>query len=337
MVNSDQQQEKPQDFELIELLFQRVDSTGSNAADLLDKSFKARFQSLVDQIQSYLHSSEKPGFFPHRFLGCFSSVLDTKLNDKLGIKKLHFRFEGARTLKIVAETESKIHVFIFTEDIEAQHTKSSDAHTRSFEFTKGEFKSVMGKDYTESDARKLQIDVIKILKDKYELVKSKPKSDKDVKSKKLYLYPKNNVLECKAKDVHGHARIIQISRDKVEGDDAFKDTFFNEIKQFLGKSGKGLSDNVRKELSRITSEKGYTLKSGEEDEKINIEVENNKKIKDSHITPPTKFPFTEVKKKLGKSVYLEDYVEKLANPDTEIDQVRKNLEEILNYIKKSSY
>ncbi|WP_341808580.1 hypothetical protein [Wolbachia endosymbiont (group E) of Neria commutata] len=67
MVNSDQQQEKPQDFELIELLFQRVDSTGSNAADLLDKSFKARFQSLVDQIQSYLHSSEKPGFFPHRF------------------------------------------------------------------------------------------------------------------------------------------------------------------------------------------------------------------------------------------------------------------------------
>jgi hypothetical protein len=109
MVNNDQQQEKPQDFELMELLFSKVDSSTS---DSLDKSFEARYQSLVDQIQSYLHSSEKPGFFPHRFLGSFSSVLDTKLNDKLGIKKLHFRFEGSRTLKVVAETENKTHVFI---------------------------------------------------------------------------------------------------------------------------------------------------------------------------------------------------------------------------------
>ncbi|WP_264377886.1 hypothetical protein [Wolbachia endosymbiont (group B) of Philonthus cognatus] len=127
MVNNNQQQEKPQDFELIELLFQKVPSTGSNAADQLDKSFEARFQSLIDQIQSYLHSSEKASFFPHRFLGWFSSVLDTKLNDKLGIKKLHFRFEGSRTLKVVAETKDKIHVFIFTEDIEAQHAESQQA------------------------------------------------------------------------------------------------------------------------------------------------------------------------------------------------------------------
>ncbi|MCM1002697.1 hypothetical protein, partial [Wolbachia pipientis] len=61
---------------MIELLFGKVDSSTSDAADLLNKSFEARFQSLVDQIQSYLHSSEKPGFFPHRFLGWFSSVLD---------------------------------------------------------------------------------------------------------------------------------------------------------------------------------------------------------------------------------------------------------------------
>ncbi|MFP3023286.1 MAG: hypothetical protein ACEY3K_10460, partial [Wolbachia sp.] len=71
---------------------------------------------------------------------------------------------------------------------------------------------VMGRDYTESDARKLQIDVIKILKDKYELVKSRPKSDKDVKSKKLYLYvKKDGVLEYVAKDIHGGAKAIQIN------------------------------------------------------------------------------------------------------------------------------
>ncbi|WP_264688688.1 ankyrin repeat domain-containing protein [Wolbachia endosymbiont (group B) of Catoptria pinella] len=328
MVNNDQQQEKPQDFELMELLFQKVPSTGSNAADQLDKSFEARFQSLVDQIQSYLHSSEKPGFFPHRFLGSFSSVLDTKLSDKLGIKKLHFRFEGARTLKVVAETESKTHVFIFTEDIEAQHSKQTN--TKNFEFTTGEWKNVMGRDYTKSDARKLQIDVIKILKDKYELVKSRPKSDKDVKSKKLHLYLKNNVLEYKAKDLYGNTQTMQINSDELKGNNAFKNKFFDEIKQFLGKSGKDLSDDVRKELSRLTSIKGYTLKSDGEDEKINIKVESKKKIIDQPIEPTVKFQ--EVTKKLGKSVYLEDYMEKLASPDGK--QVQDNLKEILTYTKK---
>ncbi|WP_265034096.1 ankyrin repeat domain-containing protein [Wolbachia endosymbiont (group B) of Phalera bucephala] len=327
MVNNDQQQEKPQDFELMELLFGKVDSSTS---DSLDKSFEARYQSLVDQIQSYLHSSEKPGFFPHRFLGSFSSVLDTKLNDKLGIKKLHFRFEGARTLKVVAETESKIHVFIFTEDIEAQHSKQTN--TKNFEFTTGEWKNVMGRDYTKSDAHKLQIDVIKILKDKYELVKSRSKSDKDVKSKKLYLYLRNNVLKCKAKDVYGNTQTIQIGPDELKGNNAFKNKFFDEIKQFLDKSGKDLSDDVRKELSRITSAKGYTLKSDGEDEKINIKVESKKKIVDQPIEPTVKFQ--EVTKKLDKSVYLESYIEKLANPDAEIDQVQDNLEKILTYIKE---
>ncbi|WP_353283576.1 ankyrin repeat domain-containing protein [Wolbachia endosymbiont (group A) of Pogonocherus hispidulus] len=329
MVDNNQHQEKPQDFELIELLFGKVDSSTSNA---VDQSFEARYQSLVDQIQSYLHSSEKPGFFPHRFLGSFSSVLDTKLNDKLGIKKLHFRFEGARTLKVVAETESKTHVFIFTEDIEAQHSHSPQTRTKNFEFTTGEWKDVMGKDYTSLDERKLQIDVIKILKDKYELVKSRPKSDKDVKSKKLHLYLKNNILECKAKDIYGNTQTMQIDSGELKGNDAFKNKFFDEIKQFLGKSGKDLSDDVRKELSRLTSVKGYTLKGDGEDEKINIKVESKKKIIDQPIEPTVKFQ--KVAKKLGKSVYLESYIEKLANPGAEVDQVRKNLEDILNYIKK---
>nr|WP_253309278.1 ankyrin repeat domain-containing protein [Rickettsia endosymbiont of Ceutorhynchus assimilis] len=338
MVISNQQQEKLQDFkdfELIKLLFQKVASAGSDPVDLLDKSFEARFQSLVDQIQSYLHSSEKVGFFPHRFLGWFSSILDTKLNDKLGIKKLHFRFEGARTLKVVAETESKAHVFIFTEDIEAQYSnpQRQQMRTRNFEFTKGEWKDVMGRDYTRSDARKFQIDVVKILKDKYELVKGRPKSKTNPTPKKLYLYLRSDgILEYVAKDIRGNTQIIQISRNELKGNYAFKARFFDEIKQFLGKSGKDLSDDVRKELSRITSAKGYTLKGGKEDEKINIEIERNKKIKDEPIAPPAEFPFKEVTKKLGKSVYLEDYMEKLASPDGK--QVQDNLKEILTYIKE---
>ncbi|BET30101.1 hypothetical protein wCauBTS_07080 [Wolbachia pipientis] len=327
MVNNNQQQERPQDFELMELLFGKVDSSISDAVDLLDKSFEARFQSLVDQIQSYLHSSERPGFFPHRFLGSFSSVLDTKLNDKLGIKKLHFRFEGARTLKVVAETKSKIHVFIFTEDIEAQHSKQTN--TKNFEFTTGEWKNVMGRDYTPLDERKLQIDVIKILKDKYELVKSKPKSDKDVKSKKLYLYLKNNMLECKAKDIYGNIQTIQIDYDGLKGRYLPQDEFLKKAKQFLNSSSKNL-DDFSKEISRILSSKGYTLKSDVEGEKINIKVESKKKIVDQPIEPAANFQ--EVVKKLGKSAYLESYIEKLVGSDTR--QVRENLEEILSYIKK---
>ncbi|WP_341808579.1 hypothetical protein [Wolbachia endosymbiont (group E) of Neria commutata] len=235
----------------------------------------------------------------------------------------------------MAQTKLKTHVFIFTEDVEAQHSDSPITRTRNFEFTKGEWKNVMGKDYTELDARKLQIDVITILKDKYELVKRRPESITNPESKKLYLYLKRDgVLEYVAKDVHGRIRTIQISRGEVKGNYAFQSTFFNEIKEFLGRSGKDLSGNVRNELLRITSAKGYTLKSGEEDEKINIEVENNKKIKNEPATSPEKFSFEKVTKKLDKSVYLEDYIEKLANPDTEIDQVQDNLKEILTYIKK---
>ncbi|BET31387.1 hypothetical protein [Wolbachia pipientis] len=265
MVNNNQQQEKSQDFELMELLFGKVDSSTSDTAGSLDKSFEARYQSLVDQIPSYLHSSEKPGFFPHRFLGSFSSVLDTKLNDKLGIKKLHFRFEGARTLKVVAETESKTYIFIFTEEIEAQHSHSPQTRTKNFEFTTGEWKDVVGRDYAKSDERKLQIDVIKILKDKYELVKTKPKSDKDVKSKKLYLYLKRDgVLEYVAKDIHGGNKAIQINRDELKGNNAFKNKFFDEIKQFLGKSGKDLSDDVRsveQEKNLVKPERNYFFTS----------------------------------------------------------------------------
>lgn len=106
--NNQQQEERPRDFELIELLFCKMSISPTALtepqlnAQLED--FVTRFQSSIDQMPSYLHSVEKPGFFTHDWLGAFSTVLDTRLNaEKLKIKRLHFRFDGARTLKVVAE------------------------------------------------------------------------------------------------------------------------------------------------------------------------------------------------------------------------------------------
>lgn len=62
-------EEKPQDFELIELLIREAGSNigaspGTSAQQGSDfKSFKARFQSYIDQIPSHLHSVGKEGFF----------------------------------------------------------------------------------------------------------------------------------------------------------------------------------------------------------------------------------------------------------------------------------
>lgn len=112
MENPEQQQEGTQNFELLELLFRNLsDKPGpSNVSSLQDfESFQARFQSFIDQIPSYLHSSSKPGFFTHFFLGSFSTVLDTKLNkEKIGINNIYYRFDSAKTLKIFAETAKKL-------------------------------------------------------------------------------------------------------------------------------------------------------------------------------------------------------------------------------------
>lgn len=100
--------EKPQEFELIELLFPDIAKSSIPQNPPLDYSFQARFQSFLNQIPSYLHSSIKEGFFPHFFLGSFSTLLDTRLGvQKIGITSLYFRFDSARTLKVVVEIEKK--------------------------------------------------------------------------------------------------------------------------------------------------------------------------------------------------------------------------------------
>lgn len=133
-------QAKPQEFELVELLFQEY--TRSNIAiPLLDYSFQARFQSFINQIPSYLHSSSKIGFFTHFFFGSFATLLDTKSGEKLGIKKLQYGFDTIDNLRIVVETDNKTHVFIFTETSSKNSKKQSKKQKKNkqeeLEFTTG--------------------------------------------------------------------------------------------------------------------------------------------------------------------------------------------------------
>ncbi|WP_264954025.1 ankyrin repeat domain-containing protein [Wolbachia endosymbiont (group A) of Endotricha flammealis] len=100
---------RPQDFELIQLLIEEAGKeVGISRQDEDFKSFEPRFQSFVDQIPSYLHSVEKAGFFTHFFLGSFSTLLDTKIAEKLNIKKIYFSFDTSKTLKVVIVKNGQI-------------------------------------------------------------------------------------------------------------------------------------------------------------------------------------------------------------------------------------
>ncbi len=103
-----------QDFELIELLIREKagvsqpgpSTSAPKGSDF--ESFKARFQSYVDQVPSYLHSVGKEGFFPHFFLGSFSTLIDTEIATKLNIEKVYFSFDSAKTLKVAVIKNGEI-------------------------------------------------------------------------------------------------------------------------------------------------------------------------------------------------------------------------------------
>lgn len=164
MSNVDQQQEKPKDFELIELLFREkvlissaVSEDPKSSAQLED--FVTRFQSYINQIPSYSHSIDKPGFFTHFWFGAFSTVLDTRLNEKkLKIKELYFRFDDAKILKVVAQTDQNTHVFIFAEGATEQEFENR------IKFTQGEWSDTIERSPLPSKVSKLKIDAIKILR-----------------------------------------------------------------------------------------------------------------------------------------------------------------------------
>lgn len=158
-------QAKPQEFELVELLFQEY--IRSNIASLnIEYSFQARFQSFINQIPSYLHSSSKIGFFTHFFFGSFATLLDTKLGEKLGVKKLQYSFNTIDNLRIAAETNAKTHIFIFTEYSSKNNKKQKQDKNKELAFTKLEWQQLKGRKYTDADNDTLEISVIKINKSK---------------------------------------------------------------------------------------------------------------------------------------------------------------------------
>ncbi|MGL9717768.1 MAG: hypothetical protein ACR5K9_03610, partial [Wolbachia sp.] len=113
--------ERPQDFELIELLIKEAGPT--TATPTQQESFTARFQSYIDQIPSYSHSVERAGFFPHFFLGSFSTLLDIKIAEKLDVEKVYFSFDSEKTLRVAVienginndNVVDKVRLFVISE------------------------------------------------------------------------------------------------------------------------------------------------------------------------------------------------------------------------------
>ncbi|MFP3032814.1 MAG: hypothetical protein ACEY3M_17435, partial [Wolbachia sp.] len=132
-----------QDFELIELLIRESLASTSAQQGSDFESFQARFQSYIDQIPSYLHSVGKEGFFPHFFLGSFSTLIDTEIAKKLDIEKIYFSFDGSKTLKVAVikkggitspeDTANKVKLFVIGE---------SDSKRKKFSY--GELDKILG-------------------------------------------------------------------------------------------------------------------------------------------------------------------------------------------------
>ncbi len=172
-------QEKPQGFELIELLIREAGSNAGASPSTSTQqgsdfeSFKARFQSYIDQIPSYLHSVGKEGFFPHFFLGSFSTLIDTEIAKKLDIEKIYFSFDGSKTLKVAVIRKGgitnqksaieKVNLFVISE--------FGKNDSKSKKFTYGELEEILGQsnlpaqnEHVRSAKDDLKVKLVKIVK-----------------------------------------------------------------------------------------------------------------------------------------------------------------------------
>ncbi len=216
-------QEKPQDFELIELLIRekaRVSQPGPSTSTQQKsdfESFKARFQSYIDQIPSYLHSSGKPGFFPHFFLGSFSTFIDTEIATKLDIEKVYFCFDGSQTLKVAIirkgdikgkkDAIDKIRLFVISE-------KGAPSATKKFSY--GELRDALGR--------------------------SQPARFQPVFDNQGELRVKSVTID--KGNVNQQGVLVAVEDKKLHEDDALKDKF-QEIKR-------GLWQNPESDIAKLT-------------------------------------------------------------------------------------
>ncbi|WGJ62499.1 hypothetical protein [Wolbachia endosymbiont of Frankliniella intonsa] len=105
------------------------------------KSFKARFQSYIDQIPSYLHSVSKKGFFPHFFLGRFSTLIGRKIVDK-EITKVYYRFDGPETLKVAVVRKNEKYKDQSACEINLSLFVVSESNNTNKKFTYGELENI---------------------------------------------------------------------------------------------------------------------------------------------------------------------------------------------------
>ncbi|MFT4313550.1 MAG: ankyrin repeat domain-containing protein [Wolbachia pipientis] len=249
-------EERPQDFELIELLIREA---GSNVASTSTQqgsdfeSFKARFQSYVDQVPSYLHSVGKEGFFPHFFLGSFSTLINTEIAKKLKIKKIYFRFDTPGTLKVAVISNDKIQSYAdvkkYVKLISISEHHSNDQNCK---FTSGDLVEILKKCLTLPKGQSIQAEAQGI--------------------KDAFKGPIDSVLEI-------DFRLIQISRNNINKEginvEVIDEKVLNSVisRGFHEVKG-GLWSNPESDIAKLTNSDA---------EKVKEPVENIlKKVSEIH-------------------------------------------------------
>ncbi|WP_338406636.1 hypothetical protein [Wolbachia endosymbiont (group A) of Longitarsus flavicornis] len=206
-----------QDFELIELLIRETGAASSTSTQQGNdfESFKARFQSYVDQVPSYLHSVGKEGFFPHFFLGSFSTLIDTEIATKLNIEKIYFSFDSSKTLKVAVikneeikspeDVADKVKLFVIAE---SGSTKKK--------FSYGELDKILG------NTKVARNNIVRLARDQgklgVRLVEITKEKDAKGKMAGISVNVENNKLDNDASTIHEFKEIKKGVWNKPEND-----------------------------------------------------------------------------------------------------------------------
>ncbi|WP_265035252.1 MULTISPECIES: ankyrin repeat domain-containing protein [unclassified Wolbachia] len=241
-----------QDFELIELLIRESVKAGpsTSAPKGSDfESFQARFQSYVDQVPSYLHSVGKEGFFPHFFLGSFSTLIDTEIAAKLNIEKIYFSFDSSKTLKVAVikkgeikspeDAADKVRLFVIAE---SGSTKKK--------FSYGELDKILG------NTKVARNDVVRLARDQgklgVRLVEIAKEKDAKGKMAGISVNVESNKLDNDASTTHEFKEIKKGLWSNPENDIAkLTNSNAGKVKESV--------EEIFKKVSRIHSEYGNSL------------------------------------------------------------------------------
>lgn len=343
---------KHQEFEIFQLLFDKDLATSENP-EAPFKSFIARKQSFVNQILDYMHAPGKEGFFTHLFLGNAVALLSTRLNEqKIHAKKIYYRFDTAKTLKIVVASSSKedkiddIHLFIFTEDIKEFYNKehhNENDYKNKFEFSKNEINSIIEdieKDKTIEETLRENTNkftLVEMLKSKYILKIQKDKPGK-INTKEVYVYLDNN-------DLYYEFRLWMISKEiKISigiGENQLN-TNIEKFKNYISKNlSKEESYDLKSKIEAFLSKKGFPTKKNDDDDDFSIKVKLDiKDVVDKNQTKEFKPILTENKIDAYKEningteiyEYLEDYIAQLSG--TDISRTQIFFEKIITYVQQ---